>query len=440
MPTYGPVPASFSALSHRRQTRFLYRHILRQGASFFDERASHWIRARAQESFRANQNQKDEYRIQKYMSDARKALRLIERANQMDLKAVMRILRLSHGLQGKERRILLQPFVDSTRSRTLFPAKLSAAIIASGSKPLSLLSSSGLAHNDETTSRPVVSGSIRDSTSQNRLSEYLMASKEDPTPLFYNKPRTIPPILSPPLVSLIQGSTGKSAQPVLPQPLFKPLHGKREANLRWRYFSKQMSKVKPFLPGEIRQEIEHKSRIGLPNLLTETGDGDAAETLERTRKRIEWEQQIMATIKAWNKTGDEQKEKRWETGRFHPSIGGKPAKSHTLTLRLYRRIWQQLLNEIPILDVKLGTNSSDLSYSSRSNRDAKETSKDSKAPEWTSFSSHSPTYSITKSAQSHQARSSSGLKLQALVNDFDQLGFTGNSEPQVKSQKKGSKA
>ncbi|KAF9906506.1 hypothetical protein EC991_000512 [Linnemannia zychae] len=88
MPTYGPVPASFSALSHHSQVRFLYRHILRQGASFFDERASHWIRVRAQETFRKNQSQKDKYRTQKYMSDARKALRLIERANQMDLKAI----------------------------------------------------------------------------------------------------------------------------------------------------------------------------------------------------------------------------------------------------------------------------------------------------------------------------------------------------------------
>ncbi|KAF9120078.1 hypothetical protein BGW39_011690 [Mortierella sp. 14UC] len=436
MPTYGPVPASFSALSHRNQACFLYRHILRQGASFFDERASHWIRARVQETFRKNQSQKDKYRIQKYMSDARKALRLIERANQMDLKAIMRILRLSHGLQGKERRILLQPFVDSTRSRTLSPHKLSAAIIASRSNTLSPpLSSFVPISNDGTTSQPVVLGTMRDSTSQLHLTEHLVASKEDPAPLFYNKQRTIPPILSPALVSLIQGATGKSVQPVLPQPLFKPLHGKREANLRWRFFAKQMGKVKPPLPGEIRQEIERKARIGLHN------NSSAIDALERTQERIEWEQQIMATIRNWNKTGEEQKENRWETGRFHPSIGGKPAKSHTLTLRLYRRIWQQLLNEIPILDVRLGTGLSDHGNSSRSSIDLKGTVQDSKRPEQTSFSSQTmPSYSITKSAQSHQARSSAGLKLQALVNDFDQLGFTENSELQAKSGKKGSKA
>jgi hypothetical protein len=290
---------------------------------------------------------------------------------------------------------------------------------------------------------PVTSGTIRDSASQHRLSEHLLASKEDPGPIFFNKQRTVPPILSPPLVSLIQGATGKNAQPVLPQPLFKPLHGKREANLRWRFFTKQMRKVKPPLAGEIRQEIERKSRIGLPRDHLIHIFGDDVETLERAQERIEWEQQIMATIKAWNKIGEEQKEKRWDTGRFHPSIGGKPAKCSTLTLRLYRRIWQQLLNEVPILDVKLTTASrSSVDDNIRISKDGEEgTSKDSR-PSERSFS-HSPAavgYSVSKSAQSHQARSTAGLKLQALVNDFDQLGFTESSLPsQGKPRKKASR-
>ncbi|KAF9146712.1 hypothetical protein BGX30_010774 [Mortierella sp. GBA39] len=427
MPTYGPVPASFKGLSHRHQVLFLYRHILRQGASFFDERASHWIRARAQETFRKNKSQKDEHRIQKYMSDARKALRLIERANQMDLKSVMRILRLSHGLQGKDRRILLQPFVDSTRARTLSTDKLSAAIIASGSSIPS-----------PTTTPLASSGAIRDSTTQHRLSEVLLASKEDPEPLFFKKQRTVPPILSPPLVSLIQNATGKSVQPILPQPLFKPLHGKREANLRWRFFTKQMGKVKPPLAGEIRQEIERKSRMGLPRSSIRPTNDDNVETLERVQEQIEWEQQIMTTIKAWNKTGEEQRRNRWETGRFHPSIGGKPAKSNTLTLRLYRRIWQQLLNEVPILDVKLSAPGP----SELENKGAQEGSlKDARLERSLPHTPASTAYSVSKSAQSHQARSSAGLKLQALVNDFDQLGFSETSQPrQVKPKKKATSA
>ncbi|KAG0198933.1 hypothetical protein BGX33_011990 [Mortierella sp. NVP41] len=315
MPTYGPVPASFSSLSHRRQVLFLYRHILRQGACFFDERASHWIRARAQETFRKNQSQKDEHRIQKYMSDARK------------------------------------------------------------------------------------------------------------------------------------GATGKSVKPVLPQPLFKPLHGKREANLRWRFYTKQMGKVKPPLPGQIRQEIERKSRIGLqrpPRIGTSGFGGDITETLETTQEWIEWEQRIIATIKAWNKTGEEQKANRWENGRFHPSIGGKPAKSHILTLRSYRRIWQQLLNEVPILDVKLGGEGSDHGKDSMNNKDVlKGTSRDKDSGTGTRWSEQTqtqtsvPSYLVSKSPQSYQARSAAGLKLQALVNDFDQLGFTEDSvAPQGKKNRK----
>jgi hypothetical protein len=194
-----------------------------------------------------------------------------------------------------------------------------------------------------------------------------------------------------------------------------------------------MGKVKPPLPGEIRQEIERKARIGLHN------NTSAIETTERTQEWIEWEQQTKATIRNWNKAGKEQKESRWETGRFHPSIGGKPAKSHTLTLRLYRRIWQQLLNEIPILDVKLDTGLNDNNIGSRDGKNLKEAAKDSGRPERTSFSPQGPSYSVTKSVQSYQARFSAGLKLQALVNDFDQLGFTENSEPQAKSRKRGTK-
>lgn len=340
---------------------------------------------------------------------------------------MMRILRLSHGLQGKDRRILLQPFVDSTRARTLSTDKLSAAIIASGSSTPS-----------PTTAPLASSRTMRDSTVQHRLSEVLLASKEDPEPLFFKKQRTVPPILSPPVVSLIQGTTGKSVQPVLPQPLFKPLHGKREANLRWRFFTKQMGKVKPPLAGEIRQEIERKSRIGLPRSSIRPSDDDNVETLERAQQLIEWEQQVMTTIKAWNKTGEEQRRNRWETGRFHPSIGGKPAKSNTLTLRLYRRIWQQLLNEVPILDVTLSApGPSDLE-----NNGVQEGALNDARLERSSLPRPASTaYSVSKSAQSHQARSSAGLKLQALVNDFDQLGFSETSQPpQVKPRKKAARA
>jgi hypothetical protein len=196
-----------------------------------------------------------------------------------------------------------------------------------------------------------------------------------------------------------------------------------------------MGKVKPPLAGEIRQEIERKSRIGLPRSSIRPTDDHNVGTLERAQEQVEWEQQIITTIKAWNKTGEEQKRNRWETGRFHPSIGGKPAKSNTLTLRLYRRIWQQLLNEVPILDVKLSApEPNDLE-----NKGVQEGAlKDARPERSLPHTPASAAYSVSKSAQSHQARSSAGLKLQALVNDFDQLGFSETSQPpQVKPRKKG---
>ncbi|KAF9919850.1 hypothetical protein FBU30_010460 [Linnemannia zychae] len=422
MPTYLHVPQSFTSLPHRKKVLFLYRHILRQGASFFDERASLWIQSKTQETFRKHKFQKDEKRVHKYMTEARQALRLLERANQIDLKAVTRILKLSYGLQGKERRILLQPFIDSTRARTLSVDKLSTAIMASASS--GSLSSPSSMQSSDNHDAPTPSGTIRDSTSQHRLSEHLLATKKNPSPLFYDKERTIPPIMSTPLESLIHSATGKGAHPILPVPPFKPLHGKREANLRWRFFTKQIRKVKPLLPAEIRREIEQKSRLGLSKGSTR-GDGDKAEMLETELQLLDWEQRTMETIRAWNKAGEKQKESRWEDGRFHPSIGGKPAKSHTLTPRLYRRIWQQLLDDIPIMDINL-INLGESTFNSDKDKDTGSRS-----------SPRKQAYSIRISEQSHHARTSAGLKLQALVNDFDRLGFTESSvqQPRTKQQK-----
>ncbi|KAG0248551.1 hypothetical protein BG011_010166 [Mortierella polycephala] len=352
------------------------------------------------------------------MSDARRALRSLERANQMDLKAVMRVLRLSYGIQGKERHKLLQPFVDTTRIRTMTPDKLSSAILDSR-------------YNDAgNTAKDILPPSARFTTpapvSSKLLSEVLTTRVKSPRPLHYNSKRTVPPIVSPPVAMLIQNATGKGYTPTLPEPLFKPLHGKREANLRWRYFSKMIRKAKPPLPAQLREEMERKSRLGLhssrrchgsnnslmgssledqPNT---SGDTDAAGWEE-------WEQQIIQTIKAWNMRGEEQRQQRWETGRFHPSIGGKPAKEGTITMRLYRRMWQHLLDDIPVLNVQLATPKS-----------AKAKGSDGLTETGFPVSNPSlltPAFTVSKSSQSYLSRKGLGLKLQAQVNDFDRIGI-----------------
>ncbi|KAF9355622.1 hypothetical protein BGX26_006312 [Mortierella sp. AD094] len=430
MPTYAPVPSSFTTLSHRAQALFLYRHILREGAKFFDERAR--VRSRAQEAFRKSKSLSDENRIQKSMSDARKALRLLERANQMDLKSVMRILRLSYGMLGRERQKLLKPFLDSTRARTLSPEKLSTAISHSVSTnvPEMLQDSSQSTITATTTTSTTTELPSSANISKYQLSAALSQLKKDPQPLHFNNPRTVPPILSPPVVSLIRDVSGKSPEPVLPEPLFKPLHGKREANLRWRFFTKQINKVTPPLPTEIRQEMERKSRLGLKNNEADGGVGGGGPLPSHITEGnwIEWEQRILSTIRAWNKNGKERKEKGWETGIFHPSVGGKPARPNILTPRLYRRIWQRLLDEVPVLEVEVTASKADSKNNKTQGEEALSTS---------SSPSLKSSFSISKSPLSYQARYTVGLKLHAKVNNFDQIGMTEVSAPPPSSPSKG---
>ncbi|KAF8983326.1 hypothetical protein BGZ46_010524 [Entomortierella lignicola] len=426
MPTYAPVPSSFSTLSHRAQALFLYRHVLREGAKFFDERASLWIRSRSQETFRKSKSLTDENRIQNCMSSARKALRLLERANQMDLKAVLRILRLSYGILGKERHKLLKPFLDSTRARTMSPEMLSSAIVSNISENIS----NGGAADEPLDSLQSTTTPPGADISKYQLSAALSQLKKDPKPLHYNNTRTVPPILTPPIIALIKHASGKSPEPVLPVPLFKPLHGKREANLRWRFFTKQIKKVTPPLPIEIRQEMEWKSRIGLKDWIKKDDSNLPSHFIENNR--IEWEQRILSTIRAWNKNGKDRKENSWQTGLFHPSIGGKPARPNILTPRLYRRIWQHLLDDIPVLEVQVTT------PKSHSARKMDKRSKE-ETPMAASVQSLKPSFSISKSPLSYQARYSAGLKLHAKVNAFDQIGLTEGSVPSSLDQNKSRK-
>ncbi|KAG9320762.1 hypothetical protein KVV02_005291 [Mortierella alpina] len=464
MPSYAPVPASFSSLSTRQQTLFLYRHILKEGAHFFDERASLWVKSSAQEAFRKNKSQKDEHRIAKIHSDARKAsprqrsspfpfqssrsaaLRSLERANQLDLKAVMRLLRLSHGMQGRERQKILQPFVHSARTDTMSPRRLSSAIWKSSSNasaPSTATATTTDTLRTQSQSESESSSSPSPPRSAKELTTVLQLEQPiKPKPLHFNNPKTVPPIYVPVVVSLIQSSSGKSVEPNLPVPLFKPLHGRREANLRWRYFTKQVGKLKAPLPGDIRKEMERKSRLGLKDngalgLESDTRGANSQRRGDSVSDQAEWEQRIIQTVRAWNKRGEAQKEKRWETGRFHPSIGGKPAKSGTLTLRFYRRIWQRLLNDVPILDIQVATlaqESSDKESEQKSNRkeSAHETNRKGRGltkPSTPSLSTLRPMFTVSTSPQAYLARTTSSLKLQAVVNDFDRIGMNKEDPP-----------
>ncbi|KAF9575748.1 hypothetical protein EC968_001940 [Mortierella alpina] len=353
----------------------------------------------------------------------------------------MRLLRLSHGMQGRERQKILQPFVHSARTDTMSPRRLSSAIWESSSNA-STPSTATTTATTTATPTQAQSGSESSSTtptpprSVKELTTVLQLEKPiKPKPLHYNNPKTVPPIYIPVVATLIQSATGKGVEPTLPVPLFKPLHGRREANLRWRYFTKQVGKLKAPLPGEIRQEMERKSRLGLQahgKSEFESDNGGAYSQIGSDRvsdQGVEWEQRVIQTIRAWNKRGEAQKEKRWETGRFHPSIGGKPAKSNTLTLRFYRRIWQRLLNDVPILDIQMATPAQE------SNRKAPAAHKTTCSggartkPPTPSLSTSRPVFTVSTSPRAYLARTTSSLKLQAVVNDFDRIGMSNEDLP-----------
>ncbi|KAF9428583.1 hypothetical protein BGZ94_001846 [Podila epigama] len=398
MPTFAPVPSTFSSLSRKHQIIHLYRHILKEGSRFFDERASHWIKTTAQEKFKKHAQVKDDARIQKYHVEARRALRLLERGNQMDFKSVQRILRQAYSINGVGRKRLLQPFMDSARARTATPEKLASAIASSSRHSNANINTIAL--------QPIPA----------------------PEPLYFRKQRTIPPIYSPPMTALITTSLNKDIHPKLPQPLFKPLHGRREANLRWRYFAKQTSKIPPLLPRELRLEMELKANIGLPSfamVLQEnkailedaesTGIRPDQGTLKKTKQEWSaWEENILATIKAWTRAGQEQKAASQKNGPFHPSIGGKPARGNTLTPRLYRRMWQHVLTNVLMMDVQ---GSEPVNSNSASNQQ----------------------FIITKSQHAYNSRYKAGLKLQATVNDFDKLGYVAPQAPPSKSTSRSKK-
>lgn len=81
-------------------------------------------------------------------------------------------------------------------------------------------------------------------------------------------PRTAPPpLLCPPLHSLIKQHLGKKLEPELPVPAYKPLHPGRKANLLWKYRTMLLDRVQVPLPFEILCEIERKAGASIGHAL-----------------------------------------------------------------------------------------------------------------------------------------------------------------------------
>ncbi|KAF9970512.1 hypothetical protein BGZ73_006783 [Actinomortierella ambigua] len=483
MPTYAPVPESFKRLSHRGEVLHLYRHILKQATAFFDQRASEWMVNSTRSGFRKQFQQQDPARLHKKLSEARKALRTIERANNIDKKAVERILRLAYGIEGKERQRRLQPFVQTARVRTHSALALSNAIAQSS--PVSSWSTI-----PPTTSSSSSSASPPPLSQSELLPHLLPPSVHDaPKPLHFQYERSIPPIHSPALTPLLKAATTGRARrqstldpPDLPEPLFKPLHGKREANLRWRYFTRLVRRAQPPLPGSLVREMEFKARLGLPKRFagqpttvvpSSSSSSSSTTAVDPVNLQADqdlfpaewaaWETQLLSDLRERRKQCEAQRDRRWEDGKFYPpSIGGKHAQPHVLTLRFYRRLWERLLDEAPLLQTQwtevddgeeeavAGETKAKKSMSAKMEKKHEESKKDmdETKEEACEIEEHVVNRVVSKSrvptfAIRHSRYSAAGKKtvhavgLKALVSDFDRLGF---DPSEVEKQPRGGKS
>ncbi|KAG0266830.1 hypothetical protein DFQ27_009403 [Actinomortierella ambigua] len=492
MPTFAPVPESFKRLSHRGEVLYLYRHILKQAAAFFDERASEWMVNSARSGFRKNIQQQDPARQHKKLSDARKALRTIERANNIDKKAVERILRLAYGIDGKERQVRLQPFVQTARVRTHSALALSNAIAQASPSTLTwsptLPTSPQPSSSSSSPPHSLSSGSFHNTQLQSELILHLLppSALEAPKPLHFQYERSIPPIHSPAIVPLLKAATSGRARrqatvdpPDLPESTIKPLHGKREANLRWRYFTKLVRRSQPPVPASLVREIEFKARLGLPKhfasprpqvgVVESSPSPSPASTLSTSTSTSivtpthyhdgdddcfpaeweDWERQLLDGLRAHRKRHEAQRNRRWEDDKYYPpSIGGKPAQAHVLTLRFYRRLWERLLDDAPLLHTRWtetraaegvkkksegeGDRGSDRAGKSVASEAAKSAATVA-APSSTAIPSPTvgekspsrvPIFSIGHSRYSASSKKTAqAVGLRATISDFDRIGF-----------------
>ncbi|CAG8460180.1 7924_t:CDS:2 [Paraglomus brasilianum] len=276
--------------SHRLEVLSLYRGILKEASLFFDSDARIYLKERTKERFRAHKDEINVQRIKNQLADARKAFHQLQRANVYDVKSVMRILEFSYGRRGKKKHELLKPFIS-------FP---SAA----------------------------------------------------PAPLISRVPRTAPPRIPPPLRALL-ASQVKSIDPILPIPKHKPLHPRREANLRWRHFSKITKQVLPPLPQDVVRELEEKAGKNLGNAEVEERMNDRRELGEKEKKYLDERRE----------TEDVPRSPRDKVRNGEPYHVGRP---HTPRSRLIRRFYQKLLAQVPVMHMSITDKDKKNSEESRS--------------------------------------------------------------------------
>lgn len=188
--------------SHSSYVKALYKKILSEGSLLFDDRSRHYVKNYTRNAFRNYKECKDLVRVKHKIKEARKKLHRIEDANRGNQKSTLKILEEVYGRNGKTRHSLLHPF----------------------------------------------------------LSCHQQVDIDKPVPFVAHVPRTAPPpVLCLPLVDLITQDLKKKIEPDLPEPVYKPLHPGRKANLLWKYRSTLLDRVQVPLPFEIVCELELKA-------------------------------------------------------------------------------------------------------------------------------------------------------------------------------------
>ncbi|KDQ19890.1 hypothetical protein BOTBODRAFT_152442 [Botryobasidium botryosum FD-172 SS1] len=197
------------SFGHRARTLSLYRSLLRQAGRLPHQYLSQFFRSRVRDDFRKNRivPSRDGL-LNTKLRRARKDLKLLTAASAGGIAPLNRVLSLAYGRTGKFRRELLTPILSD--APTLPPPRIIPAV--ERSRPPSY--------------NPMIKALLASPHARIRktLSSRKMAT-----------PPTLPERADP---------KSKDAQ------LLGPFSRRREVNIRWRYFTGEVAKVRP--PLEIR--------------------------------------------------------------------------------------------------------------------------------------------------------------------------------------------
>ncbi|KAJ2157824.1 hypothetical protein GGF46_004217 [Coemansia sp. RSA 552] len=107
-------------LPSRVQVMRIYRGILREARSFFDDTTREFVQSYAKEQFRRNMDDRKAVRARRKLKNARTTLHLLQRANTHQFKSVLSVLENGYGQKGPRKPIMLEATVGIGRREEVF--------------------------------------------------------------------------------------------------------------------------------------------------------------------------------------------------------------------------------------------------------------------------------------------------------------------------------